>query len=296
MSKKLYIGVSGWSYKDWVGPVYPSGGKRRIDQLAFLSDFLDAVEVNSTFYRPPSAQMTASWVRRTASHGDFRFTAKLYQRFTHQLDKPYTGDDVDVFKRGIDPLAQSGRFGGLLVQFPWSFKNTPESCGYVARLADDFSDYPRFIEVRHGSWLAAEAMTLFAELGLGFCNIDQPVIGRSVGLTSVVTSGAAYMRLHGRNYGEWFKKDHTRDTRYDYLYKGAEIDEVADKVRDLLRQVDAVYSFNNNHYRGQAPANALQLKARLTGEKVPVPGELQEAFPFLKALARTPRGDTGQLF
>src|SRR5918996_3256205 len=81
---RIRIGPAGWSYPDWKGQVYPKPQPRGFDPLAYLAQFFDAVEINSTFYRIPDAKTTERWVARVAEHPDFRFTAKLWQGFTHE--------------------------------------------------------------------------------------------------------------------------------------------------------------------------------------------------------------------
>ena len=122
---RVRIGPAGWSYKDWEGVVYPAAPGRRFDQLAYLARYFDAIEVNSSFYRIPPPAHAVSWARRTASNPDFRFTAKLYRGFTHE--KAVEPGDAEAFRRFLDPLAEAGRLGALLVQFPWSFRNDAEN-------------------------------------------------------------------------------------------------------------------------------------------------------------------------
>ena len=289
---KAYVGTAGWSYKDWEGIVYPSEKPRRFSPLRYLADYFDAFEVDSTFYRPPTAQLAEGWVRQTRHREGFRFTLKLWQRFTHERAGPWTRTDVDSFRLGLDPVAEAGRLGGLLLQFPWSFRDNPENRDWLAKLAKEFSEYPLFVEVRHGSWGGPEGYEFFGSLGLNFCNIDQPIFGKSIKPSAVLTGKLGYVRLHGRNYQAWFapaKPEQTeeehRNERYNYLYSDAELDEWVGHIHELMRQADAVYVFTNNHYRGQAPANALQLRSKLSGQVVPVPPVMLESFPVLRNIA-----------
>jgi len=297
LPKNLFVGTAGWSYPDWAGIFYPKKGPSGFDELGYLAQYFNSVELNNTFYRPPRADYARRWVERTRDVGRFHFTLKLWQRFTHQREEPYTDQEVSVFKEGIEPLAASERLGGILFQFPWSFRNSAETRDYLARLSKDFSAYRRFVEVRHRSWQNKEAFEFFRGLGLNWTNIDQPVSRTSVAPSAVVTGDAAYVRLHGRNYGAWFARDAGRDERYNYLYSDEELDEWVEKIQQLVGTVDFLYAFTNNHFRGQAPANALQIMSKLTGAAVDVPETLSETYPFLRDIRRQHTGDrTGRLF
>jgi len=292
---KVYVGTAGWSYDDWEGVVYPLPKPKGFTPLRYLADYFGAFEVNSTFYRPPSPRMAEGWVRQTRHREEFRFTLKLWRRFTHERKEPWTPTDVDTFRIGVDPLAQAGKLGGILLQFPWSFRNTEESRDWLAGLTREFGEYPLFVEVRHGSWDRPEAYEFFGSVGLNFCNIDQPVIGRSIKPSAVLTGRLGYVRLHGRNYEAWFaepkpgqSEEERRNERYNYLYSDSELDQWVAHIHELMRQADTVYVFTNNHYRGQAPANALQIQAKISGSAVPVPSPMLEHFPFLRDVAAAP--------
>ena len=279
---RLHIGTAGWSYKDWQGIVYPQPRPRGFDELSYLADTFNTVEVNSTFYRPPSPKMAEGWLRKTAHRDDFSFTAKLWQRFTHDREEPYGCDEVALFKEGVAPLAEAKRLGGLLVQFPWSFKNAQDTREHLARIAGDFADHRLFLEVRHASWMTDACVDLFGKLGYNFVNIDQPHSRAGIGPTDLVTGDAAYFRFHGRNADAWFDRNAGRDQKYDYLYCDAELDPWVEKIRKIIGDVEVVYVVTNNHYRGQAPANALQLMKKLTGTSPAVPVPMLEPFPFLR--------------
>ena len=297
LPKNVFVGTAGWSYPDWEGIFYPVKKPRGFDELRYIARYFNTVELNNTFYRPPLANYAKRWVERTADAGRFHFTLKLWQRFTHERGEPYTAKDLGVFKEGIEPLAASDRLGGILMQFPWGFQNTPENAAYLERLSADFADYRRFIEVRHRSWQNEEVLDFFRQLGLNWTNIDQPVSRTSVRPSAVVTGDAAYVRLHGRNAKAWFDRDAGRDERYNYLYSDDELDEWVEKIRLLVGTVDFVYAITNNHFRGQAPANSLQIMSKLTGAAVDVPETLTGTYPFLRDIARTDTADrTGRLF
>jgi uncharacterized protein YecE (DUF72 family) len=273
----IRFGVAGWDYKDWWGPVYPVPRPRGFDPLGFLARFIDTVEINSTFYRPASAKSAMSWVRRVADNPRFRFTAKLYQRFTHQRDEAWTRNDVEEVKAGLAPLLEADRLGCVLIQFPWSYKRDDASREWLDDLVRAFSDFPLAVEVRHSSWNVPEFYAGLRERGIGAVNIDQPVFRHSIKPGAEVTSGVGYVRLHGRNYGNWFRDSAESHERYDYLYTKEELREWLDRIHEVAERAQETYVITNNHYRGQAPANALMMQ-KMSGGEPDVPPELAAAF------------------
>ena len=198
----IRVGPAGWSYKDWNGIVYPEPRPRRFDPLRYIAEYFDTVEINSSFYGAPSAASSKKWVESVAPNRDFRFTAKLFQSFTHTRNPALL--DEKNFKDGVAPLMKADRLGALLVQFPWSFKNDASSRNYVVDLARRFREYHLVLEVRHSSWMAEDILDMLADLSVGLCNIDQPLFKRSIRPDARVTSDIVYVRLHGRNYKQWF--------------------------------------------------------------------------------------------
>jgi uncharacterized protein YecE (DUF72 family) len=240
----LRIGTSGWNYPSgkgkWNGLFYPAtrskrDGTRDFDELAFYAEHFDTVEVNSTFYGQPRAEVTRSWAERTPP--GFEFSLKLYQKFTHpkmfreaalktapgsegallDLLAEVTQSDIDDFRRGLDPLANAGRLGALLAQFPPSFKDSPPSRDYLAQLLAAFGDYPVAVELRHSSWSDAigDTLSLLNSSGAALVQIDEPKFRFSIRqnfLPNVRTF--YYMRLHGRNAAQWWRHDKSED-RYN---------------------------------------------------------------------------------
>lgn len=223
------VGTSGWSYEDWAGRFYPQKRPRGFDELAYLARFFDCVEVNSSFYRPPSPRAATSWLQRTPE--DFEFTFKLYQRFTHERDRPWSADEVAEYQRGIEPILEAGRLGAVLVQFPWSFQADEDAFRHLEAIKGDFGQLPLVVEMRHVSWMAEEALKVIRDNGFGFANIDQPASRSGLPPMSLVTSPVGYVRLHGRNRQAWFDAKADRDARYDYLYREDELAEWIGRIR-----------------------------------------------------------------
>jgi len=296
ISRNIRIGTAGWSYKDWEGIFYPPGMQRRkIHPLEYLGRFFDATEINTSFYGPMKPELAKLWCRKVAAaNPKFLFTAKLYRAFTHSpiavmeptsaaTIRPTDEDEVRT-REGLDALAAEGRLGALLIQFPVSFKNTSLNREYLDRLLRQFIEYPRVVEVRHSSWNDAATLSAFTQKNVGFCNIDQPLLGRSLAPTEHVTGPIGYVRLHGRNYAEWFDSDNRND-RYNYLYKQKELEDWKERIDSVAERAQTTYVITNNHFESKAGVNALELKAMITGRKVTAPPTLLQRYPELRKFA-----------
>ena len=306
MSTTIRIGTSGWSYPSgkgtWNGIFYPASAKRRprgtprFDELSFYAEHFDTVEVNSSFYRIPSAATTEKWAERTPP--GFEFSLKLYQKFTHPdmfvkatgADPTDLGQrDVDEFRAAIEPLASAGKLGALLAQFPPSFKNDADSRGYLEWLLERFRDYLVAVELRHRSWSDDQAATLevLRAFNAGWAQIDEPKFRDSIRQRLTGSPGAFYyLRLHGRNAAQWWKHDKSED-RYNYLYSAAELEPFAEAAAQASRKVRKAYMYANNHFSAKSVANAAILKHQL-GQGVPgeYPETFVEHFPDLKGIVK----------
>ena len=293
---KLRIGTAGWAYKDWVGVFYPDYlPTRKIHPIEYLAQFFDVVEINTSFYGPIKPHLAKVWCKKVAGvNPNFLFTAKLLRSFTHSplaVMEPTSaatirpGEDDEIQTReGLDALASEGRLGALLMQFPVSFKNTPLNREYLEVLLRQFIEYPRVLEVRHESWNNPETLNYFANMNVAFCNIDQPQIGRSLAPTEHVTAPLGYVRLHGRNYDQWFDSN-SRNDRYNYLYTEAELAGWKNRIEAIAEKAEITYVVTNNHFEARAGVNALQLKSMLTGQRVKAPPMLLRKYPELKSVA-----------
>ncbi|HSE98573.1 MAG TPA: DUF72 domain-containing protein, partial [Blastocatellia bacterium] len=200
---------------------------------------------------------------------------------THERGEA-TAEDEKAYRKGIEPLAEAGRLGAVLAQFPWSFKNDQESRDYLAGLLDRFKDFPLVVEVRHGSWNKPAVYQSLEDRGVGFCNIDQPLFARSIEPSARTTSKVGYVRLHGRNYENWFSESSGAAERYDYLYTPEELGPWIENIKAVAKSAGETYVITNNHFQGKAVVNALEIKSQLTGEKVPAPASLIEQYPRLE--------------
>jgi uncharacterized protein YecE (DUF72 family) len=256
------IGTSGWSYPrgegTWNGYFYPPGTK---NELGYYSQFFGCVEINSSFYSPINPAWAEAWVRKTPD--GFVFTAKLWQKFTHpKMFEAATGqaaaisrDDVDLFIKGIEPLATAGKLGAILAQFPPSFENNSFGRQTLEAVLSTFGDYPLAVELRHKSWSDDPATaTLLTEHNAAWVQIDEPKFSFSVARDLPQTSTLAYFRFHGRNAADWWTGNN--ETRYRYLYSAQEIEELAARVRQSAAAAKKTFAFFNNHWKAYAPKNA----------------------------------------
>ena len=313
----LRIGTSGWNYPSgagrWNGLFYPASRSKRagtaaFDELAFYAEHFDTVEVNSTFYGQPRAEVTAGWTARTPPA--FQFSLKLYQKFTHprmfrdtaltsapgsegtllDLLATVTQSDIDEFRAGIDPIARAGKLAALLAQFPPSFKRAPESHEYLARLLRLFEGYPMAVELRHSSWSDAfgDTLQLLNAFGSAWVQIDEPKFRFSIRQNALPNvTGFYYMRLHGRNAAQWWRHDKSED-RYNYLYSADELREFSDIAGAAKTLVKKAYLYTNNHFSAKSVVNAVMLKAQL-GEPIEgeYPPQLVDAYPEIRDLVLT---------
>src|SRR5438067_1393279 len=271
-SHPIRVGPAGWSYPDWEGTVYPPHGSK-FDALAYLAQFFDTIEINSPFYRIPPPTHAMSWVRRVASNRDFKFTTKVFRGFTHETAQ-LSRDDVTAFKHYLDPLVEANRLGAILLQFPWSFRNTPEGRVKLVDLFDAFAEYPRALEVRHASFQNDEFFQFLDEHDVAWVNVDQPLFSDSVKPAETTTGSFAYARLHGRNYEKWFAHAESWE-RYNYLYSKEELQPWVGRI-ETMAQSKETYVITNNHFRGQAIVNAGDLQDAL-GMEAKRPPQLRAA-------------------
>jgi uncharacterized protein YecE (DUF72 family) len=299
----LRIGTSGWNYPSgrgtWNGVFYPPARKRPkgFDELSYYAEHFNTVEVNSTFYGQPRPEVTRGWAERTPP--GFEFSIKLYQKFTHpgmfketlrrSIDVPDAGDDalrelarpnaadLEQFCRGIDPLAESGKLGTLLAQFPASFKAGTVEQEYLAGLLRSLEGYGVAVELRHRSWSDAfgDTLGLLNSFQAAWVQIDEPKFRFSIRQNYLPNvRGFYYMRLHGRNAEQWWRHAKSED-RYNYLYSADELKEFSETADSARRLVKKAYLYTNNHFSAKSVANAAMIKQQI-GE--PLEGEYREEF------------------
>lgn len=262
---RVLIGTCGYSYKDWIGPVYPPGTKS-IQMLPLYARRFPIVEIDSTYYRVPSASTFESMMRRSPE--GFRFTAKLPSAGTHlpELGSHRVHDDVRLFRHNLAPLLKAGRLAAVLAQFPNAFRPNDATRSYLGMLREALPDVPLAAEFRHREWQTNATLELLADLGIAIVLVDEPHFKGLVRESSDVTANFAYIRLHGRNAKNWWRG--TNETRYDYLYTAGELEPWVKRIVDVAANpnVKEVLAFLNNHPRGQAVKNAEMLTAMVQAD------------------------------
>lgn len=253
----IKIGTSGFSYADWIGPVYPEGLPDR-ERLAFYAREFSTVELNVTYYRLPDARLTSGWVKRTPP--DFLFSVKAYQGITHLREDP----EFAPFVEALAPMIEAGKLGCILAQFPNSFRPSAESRAYLERVRAGFRELPVVVELRSAEWVKPATFELLETLGLGFCCVDEPSLPGLMPPVAAATAAPGYVRLHGRNAAKWYNHKEAWE-RYDYTYSMPELMEWTPRLRQLDATVTLTLVYFNNHFQGQAVRGARDLGQLLLG-------------------------------
>ncbi len=253
----LYFGTSGFSYTDWVGPVYPKGLPRQ-GWLGFYSSQFDSLELNTTYYAIPSLGVVKSLVMRTGP--GFQFAIKAHQDITHGRN-PEEGTFRD-FQQILEPFINAGKLGCVLLQFPYNFGFSSENQAYLEGVRSRFKEVPVVVELRNARWIKPEVFPWLKSIDAGFCCVDEPHLPNLMPPVAEATSSIAYVRFHGRNSAKWWQSDHPYE-RYDYTYKKEELEEWVPKIKQLNTQAEKTFVFANNHWKGQSVATIRQIKMML---------------------------------
>jgi uncharacterized protein YecE (DUF72 family) len=265
----LKIGTSGWSYKEWEKVFYPDS---KTPKLKYYSSIFDTAEIDSTFYANPSKGLVFGWTRNTPEN--FEFSVKLPQTITHKkkLDLEQGVEiDLNEFLELMKPLHDADKMGPLLIQLPPSFDSSK-----IDMLKSFFellpSDHKFAIEFRNESWLE-DSKNLYALLGrynIANTIVDEPLL--PVDLT-VTSSEFSFIRWHGKGKRIW----------YDYEYSSDEIDPWVPRVKEITSKTKKTYGYWNNHFRGFALENGLELLQKLDLATDKQKATLAKVHDYLKA-------------
>jgi len=265
----IKVGCSGYSYDDWRGVFYPRNLNKN-QFLNFYSRFFDFSELNFTYYRMPGPEQMARY-----GQYEMDFVVKAHQSMTHQ----YQNNEFDfkTFKMALQPLKESGRLGGILAQFPFSFHTTVKNLAYLKRMLGWGQELGLIVEFRNPGWLKPEVFDLLKESKSGIVVTDAPQIEGGMPKHATVTGPNAYIRFHGRNNQGWWEGDNV--SRYHYNYSDEEIKSWLPEIEQMAAESSTLYIAFNNHAKGYAVMNALRMRGLLHLDEIPPPpGETRSLF------------------
>ena len=256
----LLIGTSGYSYNEWVGPVYPAG-TRREDFLSLYAQDFATVELNFSYYQMPKEAQLQKMLQEGGKA--LHYSIKAHQSLTHTIDYASWKDSAGEFCRAADVLFQADRLAAVLFQFPYSFHYEADQRRYLDAILRECSAFPLAVEFRNGQWYNSRTIEALRTRNISLVSLDIPETKGMPPMMDVSTSSFAYLRLHGRNGDAWWKSDAAG--RYDYLYSERELEAIAQRVKMIASSADTVLVYFNNHRRGQAVLGAKRLAALLGG-------------------------------
>lgn len=249
---RTWIGTSGYSYADWIGPFYPAG-TRPNEMLSYYSQAFPLVELNFTFYRMPSPGELARLAEQSPE--GFQFIVKLPRSLSHER----VARGLPTFRLAVKELQRRGRLLGTLAQLPQSAHFGTETQQWVESLGQGLEGMNLSVEFRHRSWNREEVSAWLREHDLLPVSVDVPDLP-GLYRRGLVDGGARiYIRLHSRNMS-WYESSRGR---YDYLYSEGQLAEWIHRLEELKEPAEDVYFLFNNCYGGQAIQNAQQLQAML---------------------------------
>ena len=251
---QILIGTSGYSYKEWVGPVYPEGTKQK-DYLATYAGLFPTVELNFTYYQKPKPENLAKML--VDGGPNLTFSIKAHKTLTHEINKNQWEAEAKDYLKAIEPFLEAKRLEAVLFQFPYSFHYTAENRQYLGDLLEYFKGVPIAVEFRTIDWYIERVIDELKNRSVPLVIVDMPDLKGLPSTLDTVTAPLAYIRLHGRNKGAWWGKDD--HARYDYLYTDNEVDAWAARIEKMIKQAQRILIYFNNHPFGKAARNAKRL-------------------------------------
>lgn len=289
MMGEILVGTASWTDKTLLqSGWYPKGTDSAAERLRFYADHFPLVEVDSTYYFPPSEKNSELWVERTPDN--FTFNVKMFSLLTQHPTKPnalykdlerpadkknvYLGDldqktvdEVwDRFLGALKPLEDAGKLGALLCQFPHWFTIGKKNKEYILECARRAAPIPICIEFRNKTWMSPEnqeeTLSFLEGHGLTYVCVDMPQgFVSSIPPVTAATSDLAVIRFHGRNTEGWESGDIYK--RFGYLYKTKELKEWVPKIEQVAEEAKTTHVLMNNCYRDYAQRNAKELAGLL---------------------------------
>jgi uncharacterized protein YecE (DUF72 family) len=255
----VWIGTAGYAWPEWIGPFYPDGTSLERMPRLYATQF-PCVEINSTFYRPPTREQLAKLADRTAP--GFQFSLKVPRTVSHEQRV----HALQPFRKAADELASRHRLIGFVLQFPETFRDTARHRDWIMRVADGLYGYPTWVEFRHSSWSRPRLGEWVQRRGLELASIDVPALPQLFpGGVIDPASTRVYVRLHSRVAANWFGGG---KARYEYDYPDDELREWIAKLTEAAPRLTDVHLIFNNCQGTQGPRNARRM-AELIGAEAP---------------------------
>ncbi len=250
----ILIGTSGYSYTEWVGPVYPKGSSQ--DQfLSLYASQFSTVELNFSYYKMPEKKQLESMIEQGGPL--LGFSIKGHESLTHTIDVHSWKKSANSFQEAIEVLRSQNKLEAILFQFPYSFHYEVNQRRYLDALLREFSSYPVAVEFRNSKWYNSRTIEALSTRNIALTSLDLPQIKGTPPMMDVHTSNLAYIRLHGRNGESWWGSDAA--SRYDYLYSTKELEAIASRIKGIADGSKKVLIYFNNHRKGQAVRGAKEL-------------------------------------
>ena len=265
---RLRIGTSSWSSTDWVGPFYPPGTRpeRFIEHYASV---YDTVEIDATFYRPPTKAQVRLWRQRTPA--GFQFAMKTPRVVTHEQVLVDAMPQMRAFVEVASEL--ECRLGPILLQFPYfnrrAFACADEFFERLDRFLDGLPAGPRYaVEVRNRAWVGAQLNEICRTHRVALVWVEQawmPAAAQWRPLTEGASTDFAYLRWLGDRKAI---EKITRTWAKPVIDQDRVIEDWVEVIEQLMFETKTIYGFFNNHFAGHAPASVEQLKRRLAARSL----------------------------
>lgn len=280
---RLFVGVAGWAYPEWQSLLGVANEPKQHAVLARLCELFNLVEITSSYYHPPEARTAKAWLEAAPSGKPFYFTMRLWNKLVRERTL-LLQNDIRLMKAGLAPLNEAGKLGAVIVPVLATMRYSESNELWLLGLLDTFAEFPLFVENLHSSWLKSDTLLRLQDRNVGVVELDQTSEAITERAPKLSLKRAAYFRCRGRYDHAPQNSLAERGARVDYLYAETEIASLALKLKNRLPYLATSFVVFNNHPRGNALANALQLQAALFGARLNLPQTLAQSFPALQKL------------
>jgi uncharacterized protein YecE (DUF72 family) len=293
----ILVGTCSWTDRtllketDW----YPKRTMSAAERLAYYAARFPIAEADSTYYFPPSPQLTTGWAERTPP--TFTMNVKAYALLTghpakadslwpdvreairpefagkrnaylSHLDPDAAAEVWKRFRYGLRPLEEAGKLGAVLMQYPEWFTAKKDNRLELGAIRERWEDLPVCVEFRSPTWLATpedrdRTLATLRDLQLSLVVVDAPRVSKLKAVPEVTTPELAVIRFHGRSDDTWKKPNTTAAERFKYLYSKPQLRAWVPRLQALADQAEKVHALMNNCYQDYGVRNASDLAALL---------------------------------